>query len=129
MQVTALQLRSSIALWEKLRLAYNAIMICIGVPIAMNIYHMVQTAPAGNLPGPKSSYDVSSLVLATVLFGFAANLCYFVGPLGDLYYQLLFRRSTPDWVRYSAFVTGLVVSFGVMGLAWMWIGLLVNPFP
>ena len=126
MQFTTDNLRSSVLLWEKLRLAYNGVMVALGVPIGMKIFDLIQNAPPGKLLGPKGNYDASSMVFGCIVFGVLANLCYFAGPLGDLYIQLLFKRQIPKWARYTAFAVGLCFSLTVMLASWMYIDLVVN---
>ena len=122
METSTQNLRASIILWEKLRIAYNAILFAVGVPIALSMYHMVESAPASKLPWAKSSFDSSRFIEMTVVFGLAANLCYCLGPFIDVYYQLLFRRSLSKAVRYTAFLIGLFLSIALVIAIWLGLG-------
>ena len=92
--------------WERLRLAYNAIVGLLGLvavaPFVIDRFDpsfRYGTAPSGGL------------VLAVVLYAAAANTCYFLGPLLECYVRWLGWNSR--WLTRILYSLGVLVSVAV----------------
>lgn len=98
-------LREIVLAWEKLRLIYNAILAIPGILIL--VFSMRQAS----MPLP----------VAVISGGFVAagaNICFFLGPLAELYLRGLFLRGEPiGRGRWLIFWAGVAVSLGVFLLA------------
>lgn len=91
--------------WEKLRIAYNLILLLPGLGIAA-LWMTRQQLPA------------IFVVVQVVLVAIAANLAFLLGPAAELYFRALFRRGEPiGFGRMLIFGAGLVVSAGVFLVA------------
>lgn len=93
--------------WEKLRVAYNLILLLPGIAI------LVLWIDRQRLP-------VSVLVVEAILVAIAANLAFLLGPAAEMYFRALFRRGESiGFGRMLIFGAGLVVSAGVFLMAFL----------
>ena len=97
-------LREALVSWERLRLVYNGAMLLVGLPVALILA----------LPLHPAVGFLNALILA-VAFGAAANACYFLGPLLELYVGIIRGRPFTRTTRMAFFVAGLLVSVAVIG--------------
>ncbi|RYD23223.1 MAG: hypothetical protein EOP88_05030 [Verrucomicrobiaceae bacterium] len=90
--------------WEKLRLIYNGVVVLPGLGV------LALWVNAG-MPLPVA-------IFFSIVTGIGANLAFFLGPLSELYWRVLFRQGLPIGKgRNLIFGAGLVISGGVMVLA------------
>jgi hypothetical protein len=100
-------LREIVLAWEKLRLFYNGILALPGI--------LVLNAMLGEL-----SVGFSEAVLAAVFVAVSANLCFFLGPLAELYLRGLFRQGqTLGRGRWLIFGSGTLLSFFLFILTYL----------
>ena len=87
--------------WEKLRIAYNLILLLPGLGIAA-LWMSRQQLP------------MVFVIVQVVLVAIAANLAFLLGPAAEVYFRALFRKGeTIGFGRMLIFGAGLVVSAGV----------------
>ncbi len=83
--------------WEKLRLLYNVVMLLVGIIalfILINYYR-----------------ESTNMVLFQALcFAFVANLCFFAGPVCELYLRAFRNISNAQSLRWILFIVGTVIS-------------------
>lgn len=102
--------------WEKLRLLYNVILLVPGILI-LGLWTI-----RGGMP-----WGVA--VFSAVAVAVGANVSFFLGPLGELYFRALFRNGESIGKgRWLIFGAGLVVSAGVFLIAFFG-GVIVAEFP
>ena len=103
-------MRDLVVSWEKKRIRYNFILL-----------------PFGLLTLLAWSYDdfwsLPYLILLSILFGIAANACYFLGPLAELYCRVIFSSLTSKlqlgtWFYWAgvAFSLLVILGFALLGL-------------
>lgn len=91
--------------WEKLRIAYNLILLLPGLGIAALWMTRQQLPPI---------FVIVQVVLVTI----AANLAFLLGPAAEVYFRAIFRKGeTIGFGRMLIFGAGLVVSAGVFLVA------------
>ena len=92
--------RHAILAWERLRIVYNVIL-----------------APAAYLGriafGWQWNLSNSDATIAFALFMLGANICYFFGPVSEIYLRALFGVKMTDGRRKRLFVYGLLFSLGL----------------
>ena len=93
--------------WEKLRIAYNLILLVPGLGI-------------GALWMTRQQLPVAFVIIQVVLLALGANFAFLLGPAAELYFRALFSRGEPIGVgRILIFGAGLVVSAGVLLAAFL----------
>ncbi len=98
-------LREIVIAWEKLRLAYNAILAAPGLAV---LYLSVERA---GLP-------LVASVIYSLLVAACANIAFLLGPAAELYLCGLFRDGRPlGRGRLLLFGAGLLCSAGVFAVA------------
>ena len=100
------QFKQVVIAWEKLRLLYNVIMLLVGV-IALFVF--------------VNYYRESStkVLLQVITFAIFTNLCFFAGPLCELYLRAFRDITNAQSLRWILFILGTVISLipaGVMML-------------
>lgn len=85
--------RSALIWWEKMRVVYNIVLLGAALLLA---FPLCAKDPFG-----------------AFLFGVVANAFYCLGPLADLYYNILYKRKLGGQ-RYTLFILGLLFSMFVM---------------
>jgi len=94
--------RSIILGWEKLRLIYNGVLLPCGIAVLA----LALSKDIGWL-----------LVLAGGgVVGIGANVCFFAGPMAELYFCALRRKKPNVGLRRFLFIGGLVGSLGLFGI-------------
>lgn len=90
--------------WEKLRLLYNGLMILPGIGVlALWV---------------RSGMPLPLAIFSSIVTGIGANIAFFLGPLSELYWRVLFRQGAPlGKGRNLIFGAGLAVSGGVILVA------------
>ncbi len=87
--------------WEKLRIAYNLILLLPGLGITA--WWM-----------SRDSLPLGFVIIEVVLVAVGANLAFLLGPAAELYFRALFRKGESiGFGRLLIFGAGLVVSAGV----------------
>lgn len=76
--------------WEKLRIIYNLALLFPGLAILFSI----------NVP-------ISGIISISLVFGILANLCYFFGPITELYTCALTHHAELPKLRMILFCVGL----------------------
>ena len=101
--------------WEKMRWAYNGIMLLVGLPSAAAIFFFSVMAGQGSAI---AAMEALALVgTGALAYGIVANVCYFAGPAVELYVSRVFDRQLGSKGRYALFGTGLAFSMAVtMGM-------------
>jgi hypothetical protein len=90
--------------WEKTRLRYNGVLLAAGV-IVLIIWISSLQMPAG------------FIILSAVPVAIGANICFFLGPLAELYLRAIFHRGAPaPSLRRTLFMLGLIGSLCVFTL-------------
>ena len=83
--------------WEKLRLLYNVILMLAGIIalfILINYYRESTTM----------------VLMQTLAFAFLANVCFFAGPVCELYLRAFRHVSNAQSLRWILFSMGTIVS-------------------
>jgi len=83
--------------WEKLRLLYNIILLFVGIValfILINYYRE----------------STNMVLLQAVVFAILANLCFFAGPVCELYLRAFRHVSNAQSLRWILFSFGTVIS-------------------
>ena len=90
--------------WEKFRLSFNAILLLPGIGVlAVFVSRMQMPIPAA---------AVSAIFVAA-----AANIAFFLGPLGELYIRGLWLGGKPiGRGRFVIFAVGMTFSLGLFAL-------------
>ena len=97
--------------WEKMRWAYNGIMLLIGLPSAAAVFFFSVMAGQGSA---MAALEALALVGAGALsYGIVANVCYFAGPVVELYMSRVFDKQLGTKGRYALFGAGLAFSMAV----------------
>lgn len=101
--------------WEKLRIAYNCIMLIAGIPIVAHIYWLYNYSPEVfcRMSLPLMIFDYSNiwvLLLFALVFGIIANCMYSLGPVVECYWVIVFNRSFHRRARYCLFASILFLS-------------------
>ena len=116
--------RATVKSWEKLRFLYNAILILPGIAIILRaIYLQDQFMESGNL-SMGEQYPIGhpiDLVASAFVFGFAANLCYCLGPYTEFVITALGFPISGQRSRYLLFGLGTMLSLAVLSLPWLWV--------
>lgn len=83
--------------WEKLRILYNGIMLLSGIITLSVLIH---------------SYREEAFNIITLAFGFAiiANLCFFAGPVCEVYLRAFRNVSNEHSLRWTLLTLGCLVS-------------------
>lgn len=90
--------------WEKLRLWYNALLLVPGLAV------VAMWASRQEIP-------LAALVVMAVPVALAANVCFFLGPLAEVYLRaMLPTGASLGRGRRLLFGAGLVVSLGVFAV-------------
>ncbi len=98
-------LREIVLAWEKLRLIYNGLLAVPGILV------LVMFIQKDGMPLPVA-------VISGGMVAAGANICFFLGPLAELYLRGLSKRCEPiGRGRWLIFGAGVAVSFGVFLLA------------
>lgn len=83
--------------WEKLRLLYNVILLLAGIIalfILINYYRE----------------STNMVLLESLAFALLANLCFFAGPVCELYLRAFRHVSNAQSLRWILFTVGTIVS-------------------
>ncbi|MGJ8672520.1 hypothetical protein [Rubritalea sp.] len=91
------RLRDIVLKWEKLRVIYNLVLLLPGLGV---------TLYAANKWGSSMSEMLSSVIP----FAIMANLCFFLGPLSELYIAAIWQINDSRMIRRWSFGLGLVGS-------------------
>jgi len=110
-------MRELVRWWELRRLAYDVVLLLVGLPLT---WALVRFAGEKAAPG--------EILLAGATFFAAANACYFLGPLAELYAGALRQAKLGREVRLLLFVTGTAFSVLVIGGTFL-LGLLSIAIP
>ena len=93
--------RQIVIWWEKRRLVYNGLMLLVGmVFIAFS----------------SSTVGLGELISSAVAFGLGANVCYFAGPLVELYYSAIaLKRSNilAELMFWAGLIFSLLLVVGI----------------
>jgi len=101
---SGLSLGELVRAWENLRLRYNSILLPAGLLVVVLWEFLLDT-------------PIQILSLAGLAFGIGANVCFFAGPLAELYLRALFHRGAPaPSLRKTLFVLGLIGSLCLFGV-------------
>lgn len=88
--------------WEKLRIFYNAALLLPGIGIVgLCVVH---------------GFPLIIMLFGAVAVAIAANVCYFLGPLAELYWRFFFPHGEVKLLRRVCFGLGLFFSLGLFGL-------------
>jgi hypothetical protein len=98
------RLRDIVLHWEKLRVIYNLALLLPGVGV---MYHASQ----------KWDVSVNEMMSSTLPFAFMANLCFFLGPLAELYVGAIWQLPSTVSFRRWSFGIGLFGSLCILLLA------------
>ncbi|MFC5049583.1 hypothetical protein ACFPK9_02985 [Rubritalea spongiae] len=101
---SSVRLRKIVFAWEKLRLIYN---ICLLLPGLGVLFHASQ----------KWGGSAANMLSAVLPFAIMANLCFFLGPLTELYASAIWRLQNSQPLRLWCFSLGLLISLLVMLIA------------
>ena len=99
MQDTSVYLKAAALSWERLRLAYNAVLLVEGLCLSWGLWVHV---------GGPLRY-----AWMVIVFGLTANAFYSLGPLAETYACVVFGRRLARY-RYALFAVGLLFSAGVV---------------
>lgn len=100
-------LREIVIGWERLRLLYNALLALPGILVLITLMS-------------DFGLTVVDAVLSGIFVAVAANLCFLVGPLLELYVRGLFRKGEPlGRGRWLIFGSGTLLSLFLFILFWM----------
>lgn len=83
--------------WEKMRLLYNVILLLVGIIalfILINYYRE----------------STNMVLLQSLAFALAANLCFFAGPVCELYLRAFRHVSNAQSLRWILFTVGTLAS-------------------
>ncbi|BCX46555.1 hypothetical protein HAHE_04630 [Haloferula helveola] len=93
--------------WEKLRIAYNLILLVPGILV------MVVWIGRQGMPPVLA-------VIEAVIIAIGANMAFLLGPAAELYFRAIFRKGESiGRGRLLIFGAGLVISAGVFVLAFL----------
>lgn len=98
-------LKVTILEWEKLRIAFNVTIGVFGLWLSLSIRDQM-----GGIP----TYAVGAL-----LYGTAANIAFSLGPLTELYFQILTARSL-EKLRLPLYIAGTLFSALVTAVVYLW---------
>ena len=123
--------RTTIKAWEKLRIIYNGIMLVAGGIVLWRAISLQNWIVAHDMAtgGPAHVYPIAPvpvLVMAALGFGLIANLCFCLGPYSEF---LLAARGVPltgERIRKFVFAMGVLLSLGLVGLAWAAVELIAD---
>ena len=105
--------------WEKLRVLYIGVLLIPGLALLLRTLHLQQEIMAQNPPG--MGYPIMepvALFAGSFLFGIGANVCFCLGPYGEIMMAALGFSLTARRIRSVLFGLGLVLSLGVVMLVW-----------
>ena len=91
------EFKDLVVAWEKLRLLYNVILLLVGIIalfILINYYRE----------------STNMVVLFSLAFAFTANLCFFAGPVCELYLRAFRHVSNAQLLRWILFTLGTIIS-------------------
>ena len=112
-------MRERLIAWEHLRVVYNAVMLLVGIPIAVSVYHAVHAIPAHMRRGFAFTYTPMSVIGLSIVFGLTANVMYMLGPMAEIYTTAFTRITFGRRGRLVLFSVGLIVSLAVEGILWV----------
>lgn len=117
--------RATVKAWERLRLYYNVLLVIPGIAIVLRVLHlqneMAETDPAAlAVSGVQAIGSPLLLVAYSFVFGFAANLCFCLGPYAEFVITALGFPITGQRTRFLIFGMGVTLSLGVMALPWLY---------
>lgn len=84
--------------WEKLRLIYNGVLFVLGLVVI------------GILLSYATSIGIGIILAGSVMAAVGANLCFFAGPLAELYFCAIFRKGAVPMIRWILFGGGMLIS-------------------
>ena len=112
-------MRDRLIAWEHLRVVYNAVMLLVGIPIAVSVYHAVNAIPVEMRRDLMFSYAPMSVIGLSIVFGLAANVLYMLGPMAEIYTTAFTRVAFGRRGRLVLFSVGLIFSLAVEGILWV----------
>ena len=111
--------RMTMKSWEKLRLLYNGVLLLPGIALLWRILHLQAERMAQNPPGMGFPImDPVTLFISALLFGICANVCFCLGPYSEFIVIALGFSLTARKIRVLLFSLGLMISLGIIILAW-----------
>ena len=106
MDVTVSYLRAALLSWEKLRIAYNVILLVEGL-IGLAFLRLLEKY-SGHVCA--ALFGVWGMI---IVFGIVANMLYCLGPAAEVCAAVIFGRRIRR-ARYLLFAAGLVFSMGLI---------------
>ena len=93
--------------WEKRRIRYNLILLPLGIFVLI-------------LWSYQDTSQLLFLIPGSILFGIGANLCYLLGPLGELYLKAFFPKLNPrPFLYWAGVILSALVILGCGLLGWL----------
>ncbi len=112
-------IRDRLTAWERLRVVYNVVMLFVGIPVAVSVYHAVNAIPAEMRRGLTFSYTPLSVLTLSIVFGLVANALFLLGPIVEIYAAAFTRFNFSRAGRITVFSLGLLFSLAVQGMLWI----------
>ena len=112
--------RAIVRSWEPLRVLYNAVLLLPGIALILRFLHLqdeVVTTSGGT--AYFTAVDPVTLVAGALVFGVASNICYCLGPYLEFVISAMGFPLSARRTRFFFFAMGLLLSLGVVGLAWL----------